>query len=120
MTPTIVLRGGRPVACAGGGGGPKITTATTQVVLNMLVHGMDPEAAVDYPRVHHQGSPDQLLVEREVPDDVRQALRARGYTVVEATEPLAGVQATLVREREGHREILVAGDPRRGGAVAGE
>jgi gamma-glutamyltranspeptidase/glutathione hydrolase len=120
MTPTIILRDGRPIGCAGAAGGSRITTATAQVVANMIVHGMDPQAAVSAPRVHHQNTPDQLLVEREVPEDVRAGLRARGYTVVETTEPLAAAQAIMVRERNGHREVLAASDPRKNGAPDGD
>ena len=116
----VVLRDGRPVGCVGASGGPRIATATTQVLLNLAVHGLDPEAAVSAPRVHHQGTPDVLLVEPEVPDDVRTGLVARGYTVNLAPEPLAAAQAIWVRERDGRREMLAASDPRKAGLPAGE
>jgi gamma-glutamyltranspeptidase/glutathione hydrolase len=120
MTPTIVLRGGRPVACVGAAGGPRIATATTQVLLNLFVHGMHPEAAVSSPRVHHQGQPDRLLVEPEVPEDVRAALRARGHDVQETGRYPVGIsQAIVVSEREGQRSVLAASDPRKGGLPAG-
>jgi gamma-glutamyltranspeptidase/glutathione hydrolase len=121
MTPTIVLRDGRPTLCAGASGGPRITTATTQLVVNVLLHGMTVEAAVAAPRVHHQGAPDHLLVEREIPEDVRVGLRARGYDVREAEGPLAAATAIAVEERGGVRVLLASSDPRKsGGAPAGE
>lgn len=120
MTPTVVLRDGRPVGCVGGSGGPRIPTATTQVLLNLFLHGMDPEAAVSVPRIHHQGQPAVLLVDREVPDEVRVGLRARGYLVEEASSPLAAVQAIMIAERNGVRVIYAASDPRKGGLPAGE
>ncbi len=119
MTPVVVLEGDRPVACAGAAGGPRITTTTTQVLVNLLVHGMDPEAALGAPRVHHQGAPDELRVEREVPDDVREALRARGHTVVEV-ESLAVAQAIVVRGEGDARRVLAASDPRKGARPAGQ
>ncbi len=119
MTPTVVLANGRPVACVGAAGGPRITTATTQVLLNLLLHRMDPEAALGAPRVHHQGAPAELRVEREVPDDVREGLRARGHTVVEV-ESLAVAQALVVRGEGSARRILAASDPRKGALPAGQ
>ncbi len=119
MTPTVVLANGRPVGCVGAAGGPRITTATTQVLLNLLVHGMAPEAAVSAPRVHHQGVPQELRVEREVPEDVREALRARGHTVVEV-ESLAVAQALVIRGEGAGRRVLAASDPRKGALPAGQ
>jgi gamma-glutamyltranspeptidase/glutathione hydrolase len=119
MTPTIVLEGGRPVACVGAAGGPRITTATTQVLLNLVLHGLDPEAALAAPRVHHQGAPAELRVEREVPEDVREALRARGHTVVEDPS-LAAAQALVVRGEGAERRVLAASDPRRDAHPAGQ
>lgn len=120
MTPTIVLREGRPFACVGAAGGPRIATATTQVLLNLVLHRMDTEAAVSAPRVHHQGVPEQLLVEREVPEDVRAALRARGHDVVESDGPLGVAQAIVVYEHQGQRQLFAACDPRKGGLPDGE
>jgi gamma-glutamyltranspeptidase / glutathione hydrolase len=121
MTPTIVLRAGRPVLCAGASGGPRIATATTQVIVNALLHGMNVEAAVAAPRVHHQGAPDILLVEPQVPEDVRVGLRARGYVVSESDTPLAAATAISVGELGGARVLWASSDPRKsGGAPAGE
>ncbi len=120
MTPTVVLdANNRPVGCVGGAGGPRIATASTQVLLDVLLHGMDPEAAVSSPRAHHQGAPAELRVEREIAADVRDALVARGHTVVEA-ETLAVVQCLWVREVDGQRRILAASDPRKRGLPAGQ
>jgi gamma-glutamyltranspeptidase/glutathione hydrolase len=121
MSPTIVLRDGRPTLVAGASGGPRIATATAQIVLNVLVHGMSVEAAVSAARVHHQGAPDQLLVEREVPEDVRVGLRARGYNVLESDSPLAAATAISVGDRSGSRVLFASSDPRKaGGAPDGE
>lgn len=121
MTPTIVLRDGRPVLVAGASGGPRISTATTQVVLNSLFHGMNVEAAVASPRFHHQGAPDVLLVEREITEDVRVGLRARGYTVNETEWPVAAATAIAVVGQGADRRLFASSDPRKpGGAPAGE
>jgi gamma-glutamyltranspeptidase/glutathione hydrolase len=120
MSPTVILRDGRPVGCVGASGGPRIATATTQVLLNMVLHGMDPEAAVSSPRIHHQGTPNELLVDTDVPEDVRTALLARGHHVVETTTALAASQAIWIRDEHGVRTVQAASDPRKQGEPAGE
>lgn len=121
MSPTIALRDGRPTLVAGASGGPRIATATAQIVLNVLAHGMNIEAAMSAPRVHHQGLPDQLLVERDVPEDVRVGLRARGYNVVETDSPIAAATAITVGERNGARVLFASSDPRKpGGSPDGD
>jgi gamma-glutamyltranspeptidase/glutathione hydrolase len=120
MSPTIILRDGRPVGCAGASGGPRIATATTQVVLNLTLHNMNASAAVSAPRIHHQGTPDQLMVDDEVPDDVRAALTARGHHVVPRVGGLAATTAIWVREQNGVRIIESASDPRKPASPAGE
>ncbi|MEP6847982.1 MAG: gamma-glutamyltransferase [Acidobacteriota bacterium] len=64
MTPTIVLKkDGTPWFAVGARGGPRIISAVIQIVMNVIDHGMDIQAAIDAPRVHHQWMPDELLVE---------------------------------------------------------
>jgi len=114
MTPTIVLDGdGAVVMSVGASGGSTIISATLQVILDVLVFGLDPQEAVATPRFHHQWLPDELLVEPGFPADVVTALEARGHTVREAE----GYSAVQVVVREGG--ALAAGsDPRKGGAPA--
>ncbi|MDP3277469.1 MAG: gamma-glutamyltransferase [Deltaproteobacteria bacterium] len=120
MSPSVVLRDGRPVACVGASGGPRIATATTQVIANLLLHRMNVEAAVAAPRAHHQGAPDVLLLEPEVPEDVRVGLLARGYTVRTSDSPLAAATAIAVEGTGPTRRLFASSDPRKaGGAPAG-
>ena len=64
MTPTIVLRkDGSFWFALGARGGPRIISAVTQSVINVIDFGMDIQAAIDAPRVHHQWLPDELLYE---------------------------------------------------------
>jgi gamma-glutamyltranspeptidase/glutathione hydrolase len=79
MTPTIVLKDGRPVLVTGSPGGSRIITAVLQVVLNVLDHGMSVADAVAAPRIHHQWIPEQVLVERGLPDATVKELEARGH-----------------------------------------
>ena len=113
MTPMIVTKDGEPILCVGGAGGPRIMTATVQVVVNTIDFGLDIAAAVAAPRVHHQWMPYAARVEPETPRDVIQALERRGHKVV-ANEHLATVQAIGISKTR----LTAASDPRYGGAPA--
>jgi gamma-glutamyltranspeptidase/glutathione hydrolase len=64
MSPTIVVKGSKPVMALGGAGGPTIITAVLQVIVNVLDLGMDLTQAMAHPRFHHQYLPDVLIVEK--------------------------------------------------------
>jgi gamma-glutamyltranspeptidase/glutathione hydrolase len=65
MSPTIVLDPrGRLLLVAGAAGGPRIITATTQLILDVIDHRMSLADAMRAPRIHHQAWPDSLLFER--------------------------------------------------------
>ena len=68
MSPTIVLKDGKPVLVTGTPGGSRIISAVLQIVVNVLDYRMDVAAAVAAPRVHHQWMPDEVRVERGFPD----------------------------------------------------
>lgn len=64
MTPTIVLRkDGSLWFALGARGGPRIISAVTQSVINVIDHDMNIQAAIDAPRIHHQWLPDEMLHE---------------------------------------------------------
>ena len=119
MSPTIVLRNGKPVLCVGASGGSRIVTATQQVAMNVLLHGMDAPEAVAAPRIHHQGTPEALRVESIAPLDsaLHRALRARGHQL-EPIHNIANVQAIQI-EHSRERLLRAASDPRKGGRPAG-
>src|SRR5262249_47431611 len=81
MTPTIVLKDGRLFMTVGAPGGPFISTAVLQVILNVIDFGMNVQDAVDAPRFHHQWLPDTLSVERGISPDTVAILKSRGYDV---------------------------------------
>lgn len=119
MSPTIVLREGAPVLCAGASGGSRIVTATQQVAMNVVVHGMNAADAVSAPRIHHQAIPEALRVERIAPLDskLQEELRERGHDI-EPIHNVANVQAIRIDRRSGRRLHAVS-DPRKGGRPAG-
>jgi gamma-glutamyltranspeptidase/glutathione hydrolase len=86
MSPTIVLKDGKPVIVTGSPGGSRIITAVLQVIVNAIDFHMDIGAAVTAPRLHNQWQPDRTYAEPGFDPAVLDALRARGHTIV-ATEP---------------------------------
>ncbi len=115
MTPTIVLKDGKPVLVTGSPGGSRIISAVLQVIVDVLDYRMDVAAAVAAPRLHHQWLPDEVRIERGFPAETIAALRAKGHTVV---EPLGQTSANSIAVTG--NGLLGAPDPRtRGAAAAG-
>src|SRR5207248_7332874 len=82
QTPTLVLKDGRVQVVTGSPGGRTIPNTTLWVVLNLLEFGLDPKAAVDAPRTHHQWFPDTLTLEgRAWPKATLDTLGALGHRV---------------------------------------
>lgn len=113
MSPTIVLKDGKPVLVTGSPGGSRIISAVLQIVVDVLDYKMDVAAAVAAPRVHHQWMPDEVRVERGFPPETLDALRAKGHRVI---EPLGQTSANSIAVTP--HGLLGAPDPRTRGAEA--
>jgi gamma-glutamyltranspeptidase / glutathione hydrolase len=85
MSPTIVLKDGKPVLVTGSPGGSRIISTVLQVIVNVLDYGMDVAAAVAAPRLHHQWLPDEVRIERGFADETLAALSAKGHRLVESS-----------------------------------
>jgi gamma-glutamyltranspeptidase/glutathione hydrolase len=116
MTPTIVLKDGKPFLVLGAPGGSRIITAVLQVMLNVLDFHMNVQDAIDFPRVHAQWNVPRLEVERGVSPDTIALLRKMGYELQPGNPPIiARVEAILMKDgwlQGGH-------DSRGSGKVAG-
>jgi gamma-glutamyltranspeptidase/glutathione hydrolase len=87
MTPTIVLKDGKPILIVGTPGGSRIITTVLQIIVNVIDFRMSLQAAVDAPRIHHQWLPDTLAGEpMAISETAEKSLAAMGYQVV-ALEP---------------------------------
>jgi gamma-glutamyltranspeptidase / glutathione hydrolase len=113
MSPTIVLKDGKPVLVTGTPGGSRIISAVLQIVVNVLDYKMDVAAAVAAPRIHHQWMPDEVRAERGFPAEVLDELRAKGHQVI---EPLGQTSANSIAVTP--NGLLGAPDPRTRGAEA--
>jgi gamma-glutamyltranspeptidase/glutathione hydrolase len=83
MSPTIVLKDGKPLLITGSPGGSTIPTTVLQVISNVIDYGMNVEEAVNTPRIHYQGSPNWVVTEPfALPSQTVQQLWDRGYKVV--------------------------------------
>ena len=67
MSPTIVLKNGKPFLVTGSPGASRIITTVLQIVVNTIDLNMPVGDAVAAPRIHHQWWPDQASVERGLP-----------------------------------------------------
>ena len=83
MTPTIVLKDGKPYLVIGSPGGTTIPTQLYQMLLNVLEFNLSTEDAVWKPKFHHQWLPDVVYVEKGFPVEVTTKLKEMGYEVVE-------------------------------------
>lgn len=113
MSPTIIIEDGKARIVAGASGGPRIISATVQVLLNQMQFGMTPGQAVAYPRIHHQWMPDVLNAENGISVGLKEGLTRRGHTI---TERSVGVSQSVARTKDG---LQGASDPRKYGAPAG-
>jgi gamma-glutamyltranspeptidase / glutathione hydrolase len=83
MTPTIVLKDGKPLLVVGSPGGSRITTTVLEIIVNVIDHGMALQEAVDAPRIHHQWLPDTLAGEPlALSPEAAKSLTQMGYHVV--------------------------------------
>ncbi|MCK1389796.1 gamma-glutamyltransferase [Bradyrhizobium sp. 1] len=113
MSPTIVLKDGKPVLVTGSPGGSRIISTVLQVIVNVLDYKMDVAAAVAAPRLHHQWLPDEVRIERGFPDDVLFELKAMDHLIV---EPMGQTSANSILVTP--NGPLGAPDPRSRGAEA--
>jgi gamma-glutamyltranspeptidase/glutathione hydrolase len=82
MAPTMVFRDGELELVTGSPGGSRIITIVTQIILDIVDFGMNLAEATEAVRVHHQGLPDELQVERGLNRDTIRLLQALGHKVV--------------------------------------
>ena len=115
IIPAMAKKDGRIEMSFGVMGGDFQPMGHVNVAVNRYVYGMDPQAALDFPRLFPQGQ--DVLVESTVPLPVRAALTAKGHRIVAAEEPLGGGQAIAIDHARG---LLIGGsDHRKDGFALG-
>lgn len=118
MTPTIVLRKDGSVWFAvGARGGPRIISAVTQTVMNVIDYNMDIQEAIDTPRIHHQWFPDEIMYEKYgLSPDTMNIMTGMGHIFVKRPGNIASATGIMI-DAEGVR--LGAIDSRSDGEAIG-
>jgi gamma-glutamyltranspeptidase len=115
LLPGFVTKDGAPWMTFGLMGGSMQPQGHTQLLLNILVFGMDVQAAIDAPRFRHLDG-QRVAIEDPVPEDVRARLRAVGHEVMDGSSSEFGGAQAIIRLDRG----WVAGsDPRKDGMAVG-
>jgi gamma-glutamyltranspeptidase/glutathione hydrolase len=125
MTPTIVLKDGKPLFAIGSPGGPTIINTVLHVIVNVVDFDMDIQQAIDAPRFHHQWQPDFIFWEAfGVNPDTRKMLEAMGHKFREipgmsrnAPSDIGDAHGVMIDPATGMR--MGASDPRLGGMAVG-
>jgi gamma-glutamyltranspeptidase/glutathione hydrolase len=99
MSPTLVLKDGKPWLVTGSPGGARIITTTLQTIVNAIDFGMNPAEAASTPRIHHQWLPDELRVEKGLSPDTLAILQKQGYKV--SVKPTMGRTQTIQLRDDG-------------------
>jgi gamma-glutamyltranspeptidase/glutathione hydrolase len=116
MSPTIVLKDGRPLLALGSPGGATIITTVLQMLVNRLILGMTLPEAMAAPRASQRNTAG-IQAEPAFHTTYGPALTALGHTFA-ADVPELGAAAAI--EFTGHGGMIAAAEPvRRGGGAAG-
>jgi gamma-glutamyltranspeptidase/glutathione hydrolase len=113
MTPTIVLKDGKPFLITGSPGGSRIISAVLQVITNVIDFKMPIAAAVSAPRLHQQWQPEDVFVEPGFDPALLAALQARGHKI---TPSRPGTEAESIQVTP--NGYVGAADTRTRGALA--
>lgn len=117
MTPTIVLKDGKPLLVVGSPGGSTIITSVLQVIINVLEFNMNVYEAINAPHIHHQLFPDQIDFEPfGMSEDVKQNLISRGHKIGNARS-LGRIEAIYIDHEK--KCFFGTSDPRGYGKAIG-
>ncbi len=114
MSPTIVLKDGKPVLTLGAAGGPTIITQVVQAIINTIDLGMPLPGAVGEPRIHHQWRPDRVSVESTVDPELIDALKQRGHEI----HPRSSMGVTQAIGMTDNGNLIGVHDPRASNGAA--
>jgi gamma-glutamyltranspeptidase/glutathione hydrolase len=129
LTPTVVLRDGKPYLAMSSPGGDSQDQQALQVLLNLAVFGMTPQAAIEAPRfnsLHHEQSfgahefrAGVLQVEDRIAPGVVEALRRLGHQVEVVGSFMMDTGTVLAGVDPRHGTLFGAADVRRQRFVVG-
>lgn len=117
MSPTLVLKDGKPFMVVGSPGGTRIITTVAQVISKVIDHKLDIQEAIDSPRFFDGYG--EIKLETRIPKTEREKLEKMGHKVTPTMDwdrYFGGVHANIITEAG----LLRGGaDPRRDGKALG-
>lgn len=127
LSPTLVLKDGKPCLAMSTPGGDNQDQALLQVLLNIIEFGMTPQEAVEAPRFQtehfyasfggHEFTPGKLSLEGRIPKETADALESLGHRVTRQGDWSNSSAPTVIQIRDG---VLHGGaDPRRARFIFG-
>jgi gamma-glutamyltranspeptidase/glutathione hydrolase len=118
ISPTIILKDGRPFLVIGSPGSGRIISAIVETVCNIVDFGMSPEEANAAPRFAALPTAANVLVETRFPEDLIDRLQKAGHQFERLGEMdlfFGGVQMILIDRNTG--TLYGSSDPRRSGVA---
>lgn len=79
MTPTIILKNGKPYMVVGTPGGTTIPTSVYQSIVNVVDFKFNANMSVNAPKFHHQWLPETVAFEKNFPETTINELEKLGY-----------------------------------------
>ena len=115
MSPTVVLKDGKPILVVGAAGGPTIISQVLLAILRVVDFKCSAQTALAAPRFHQQWQPDVLRIEESVPAGVRERLIKKGHKL----QVVGHIGVSQAVQQNGAGEFQGAADPRVQGQAAG-
>lgn len=81
MTPTIILKDGKPYMVVGTPGGTTIPTSVYQSIVDVVDFKLNANISVNAPKFHHQWLPETVSVETNFPESTISELKAKNYVI---------------------------------------
>jgi len=129
LSPTLVLKDGKPVYAISTPGADNQDQALLQVILNMIVFNMTPQEAVEAPRFQteafyssfamHEFIPGKLNLESRIPKATADKLSSLGH-IVTVTGPWSNASSPIVIKIADSGVREGGADPRRGRFIYGD
>ncbi len=117
IIPAMVSKDGRVVMSYGVMGGEYQAYGHMQFLTRLFDFGLDIQESMDLPRVFPVPETGKLEVESGLPQNIVDALKAKGHKPVSPVKPVGGSQAIWIDWEEG---VLTGGsDPRKDGCALG-
>lgn len=118
MSPTLILKDGKPVAIIGSPGGVRIINVVVQIISKLIDHGMDIQEAIESPRIT-QNATNTMLYESRIPTQTIVELTRLGHDMSKCLawdKKMGGVNGVYYNA---DGTIIGGADPRRDGVSFG-